>query len=282
MLANRMMMCMNKRKIDHSTPVTVVNSAYTTSATARPQHLSNGWIVTAEMDASRRDIYLHVSEDNGVTWNQLCWVAQSDTHTCFFALTSYGTKVYLLKQCGYSTATYLAVYPIETTTQTNINIISMSHQVVPNASFTDGSGCSIAVSSTGELTVACSDKTPTYSSSFNIRSAKSIDGGVTWTKQDGAAGVDQLYVFNTSGNDSTNPYVQYDKNNKPILFFQQSSNGYYEIYCFTFNGTSWSTPTIIVDVHSYSQYNPIATLSKDNTIHCTWYGGILLQFLVGQ
>ena len=264
---------------DRTTPVSVVNSAYVTSATARPQVLSNGWIVTCTYDNANSMLHFYVSKDNGATTIPLC-MAQF-TANCGFAITSYGTMIY-----GITTfdSAGCKSFRFDATTIPNVDLATISPYSTDNIVTLDtnqisfGSGCSIAVSSTGVLTAAWCSKNVTYPNSFNIRSVKSVDGGITWTKQNGTSGVDQVTADNTVGRDSTEPYVQYDKNDIPNIFTSLNNNGTYYINRRYWNGAAWnSTPGgVVYNGGNYIQSNPTATLQKYGTnagrIWVTWCG----------
>lgn len=267
MLANRMLMCMNKRKIDRSVPVTVVASAYTTSAAARPQVLSNGWLISCAFDSVKYTDYFYVSKDNGKTWSQLCSIVYSATYNTIPAsMCSYGTKITIAKIAQGS----LFVWNIDSITQSNVEIFNIGRILIdsqPNVNYLTGSP-SIAVSSTGCYTLAWSTKTSSYPNSFNIRSVKSIDGGVTWTKQDGTVGIDQITSYNYNNLNYTNPCVIYKSNNLPTIVWQrvnQYSTPYdCAIYGSNYNGTTWAGFYNIYTVENvnYAQSNPTATVQK--------------------
>lgn len=267
MLANRMLMCMNKRKIDHSTPVTIVVSAYTTSATARPQILSNGWIVTMVQNGNTSIIF-YVSKDNGSTWTLLTtWTISSDAG---FSLCSYGNMIYAIAvNTAGTTVPFIKfdVTTVGTTITSSVNIDS--------AQYSFSTGCSIAISSTGILTAAWCSERNTLANDYNIRSAKSTNGGVTWTMQNGVAGVDQVTSNNTSYTGNITPYVQYDKNNNPIIVVVFSTSTQCSLNCFVW-ASGWNLHTIFSTTNTYIQSNPIATLQRYGAnvgrVWCTWYG----------
>ncbi|EDK33945.1 phage tail protein [Clostridium kluyveri] len=257
----------NSVTYDRATPVSVVNSGYTTSATARPQVLSNGWIVTCEFDSTGGNLYFKVSKDNGASFQALCSVLSIST-TTYFAMCSYGTNIYVI--FTNSTNVFKVIFDVTTVTNASQNINSIDSQT------SIGAGCSIAVSSTGTLTAAWCSKNSNYSNTNNIRSAKSIDGGITWTKQDGTSGVDQVTVRGATTLGYVNPYVQYDKNNSPIIFSSYDCSAY-KILAQIYNGSSWSEKTAYTaESTSYTQAHPTATLQKYGTnagrIWVVWHG----------
>lgn len=106
--------------IDKSTPVTVVASAYTTSASARPQRLSNGWMMTCEWNGS--DIlYFQVDKQDGNGFVQLCY-ATTSSWDAGFSIISKGTMVYVLGAKVANSANYFTKF--DALTVSNVNIIA--------------------------------------------------------------------------------------------------------------------------------------------------------------
>ena len=260
----------NYTTYDRTTPISVVNSAYTTSATARPQKLSNGWIVTAEYDSTNAQIKFNISKDEGTTWNQLCYY-NCGSATWNFSIASYGTMIYFVLTSTAGTGLYFLKF--DATSQTNVGLpFTALYEGTGN-----GSGCSIAVSSTGILTIAWSSKNSSYPNSSNILSIKSNNSGTTWTKQDGTSGVDQLTTGNSSGVNSITPYVVYDKNDKPVICYAYQHTTAWQIKNINWTGTEWIAYIIYNSgSNSYTQSNPVATLQKYGAnagrIWVTWHG----------
>lgn len=252
-----------KRLIDKtSLPLMeIVQQPYTTSASARPQRLSNGWIVSMEYDATTYKHILNVSKDNGNTWSQLCYTYANGFDLPWFSICSYGTNVYFVRSDGAA----IRFYKFDATVVTNSVISEIATlDSVSNAFYF--SGQSIAVNpANGHLTAAWSSKNSTYPNSFNIRSAKSVDGGVTWTKQDGTAGVDQLTVNNSSSYNNISPCVIYKSNGLPTIFCsytQTNSN-----FIFAFNYTTYWQNSVSVNNSDfgYIQSSPNSTVQRYGT-----------------
>lgn len=260
---------------DRTTPVQVVNSAYTTSASARPQVLSNGWIVTCVNTTTQLNLYK--STDNGATFTLLGFANNSGVLQ--FSMTSYGTKIYLLINSGGTNNLFRG---FDALNATGGDITTFSGVVAGSVDTgqTSGqfSGCSIAINSTGTtLTAAWSSKNATYPNSFNIRSAKSTDGGVTWTKQDGTAGVDQLTVLNTSGRDNISPNVVYMSNGNPNVFYSIVYSADNRIMGTRWTGSAWSNVIVYGSGSDiYTQSSPSATVQKYGAnvgrIEVVWVG----------
>jgi len=269
MLANKIRFSSSKRLIDKTqTPLTeIVKStpAYTTSASARPQVLSNGWIVSVENDMFGQ-IRLQVSKNNGVSFQYLCYSRYSGAISTTFSISSYGTIVYFLiaDANGYS---YICKF--DATTVTNIDLWA-SKIYVDLSQQTAMGGCSIAVNPTnGHLTAAWSSKNSTYPNSFNIRSAKSTDGGVTWV-------MTQITSYGAVGYDAISPTVVYMQNGYPIITFVYKIPSLYFIMTQSFSGSSWLEVGIYNVSASYTQASPSATVQRYGAnvgrIWVAWHG----------
>jgi len=271
---------------DRSTPTTVVSSAYTTSSNARPQVLSNGWIVTCANDTVNHKLYFYVNKDNGATTpTQLCYSTYTMTN---FAITSYGTRIF----CHFTEATYAEFFSFDATTVTNINI---NNQTALSNPISIGSGCSITVNSIGtELHVSFCEKNSTYPNSFNIRYAKgtisAVDGSVSW------GSVEQVTIQNTSGRDFTSPSIIIS-NTIPCITFQSSYTAFKDDNTnyvsqsailllkrdtsLPYNNSTiinpalvnlWHGKTIYTDSSTYTQSSPDLISDQNGILWCVWEG----------
>ena len=241
---------------DRSTPTTVVASAYTTSASARPQVLSNGWIVST-VQISTTGFICYKSIDNGATWTVL--------HN---ALSSGFTSVQGIATCAHGNYVYVMV-----------NFNNWGEQVYRIS--TDGSAvgttiestqttmgtCSLAINSTGTELHACwCSKNSSYPNSFNIRYAKGTiagDGSVTW------GSVQQLQSFNASGNDCSSPCIVMQNGNPNIVYAWTDGTNRY-VRNLNYNGSLWTRYDIYYS--TYTQSTPNACVTSDGVIHVIWYG----------
>ncbi|WP_411680488.1 hypothetical protein [Clostridium thailandense] len=262
----------NNTTYDRTTLVSVVNSAFVTSATARPQVLSNGWIVTCVYDNANLALRFYASKDNGSTSALLCsWSVNANAG---FSICSKGTILYAIASPSPGTNVYFL--KVDALTVSNISMLNNT-AVIDSGQTAFGLGCSIAVSSTGELTASWNSKNTTYSNSNNIRSAKSVDGGVAWTKQDGTSGIDQITWTNNTNQNSITPYVQYDNNDMAHIIYnmQDTSTNYIKIIIANFNN-AWSLKLLYVDPDGLTQSNPTSTLQKYGVsagrIWVVWHG----------
>lgn len=248
--------------IDHSDPVTVVNSAYTTSVSARPQRLSNGWLVACANDNTGYYINFYKSIDNGATWTYLCRIVLANLASGF-AIASYGTIIH----CLFTQNTTINYKSFDATTVSG----NLSTGIAIDTQTSYGSGCSITANPTnGHLTAAWSSKNSSYPNSFNIRSAKSTDGGATWTKQDGSAGTGQITADNTSGHDTQYPNTIIMSNGNPAILAQRKTNANY-IMCYRWTGSVWSSE-FVYDGTTYTQSIPSAVVAPNGRIGAAWQG----------
>jgi hypothetical protein len=222
---------------------TVVASAYATSASARPQRLSNGWLIASEFDATNKIIYLHKSINNGVSWTQLCFIQNATQVQSSFSLTFKGTDVYLL--CVPNNNVNVWFYKIDAVNVTNINIFANYSSSVESVAQTAVGNMDITINEAKtELHATWASKNSTYVNSFNIRYAKgtiATDGSVTW------GAVEQITDRNTAGSDHLTPSIVIDSNNKVSIL--STYNGMY-VLCISQN----NTPAVTFSVKSGSGF----------------------------
>lgn len=266
---------LNSITYDKTIPVSIIGNAYSTNSNARPQMLSNGWLVSCVYYGSI--IYIRVSKDNGDSWSELCYIAIAGTATGA-SLTSIGNKIYILYPVNNAV---VCLNIIDVPTQADADIYS--NRITLDSSQTAlGATCSIAASPTGAMTAAWYSKNASYPNSFNVRSMKSIDGGINWTKQDGTIGVDQITTDNNANNNSSGPYVQYNKNGNVLIFYSYgyNSGGYYYQFIKCKRFVSSFTEIVVyqqpLNGSQFQQNNPVATLqmygTKAGRIWVVWYG----------
>jgi len=275
MLANKIRFSSSKRLVDKtSVPLTEITpNAYTTSASARPQVLSNGWIVSVFIDEATNYFMFYKSEDNGTTW-QLLGSRYRNGLSTNLSVSSYGNNVYCIgTQLLGVNSSAVSGYRMDVT-----NFASTVSLFTLDSTQNDFAGCSIAVNPTnGHLTAAWSSKNATYPNGFNIRSAKSVDGGVTWTRQNGTAGVDQVTYFNDASLNFRNPYVIYKNNGHPSIIYDYTYDG--RIRCNNYSGTEWQTmftDVTVYQLNGYGHFLPSATVQRYGAnvgrIWVAWHG----------
>lgn len=252
-----------KVTVDHSNPVSVAGSPYTTSANARPQVLSNGWIIATVYDSTSQQFRFFVSKDNGSSYQQLCYKNTAASASPEISVCSYGTKIFALHTVrtginGVSCILFDAV----TIANTEVPYVSIETQTAV------GQGGYITVDSTGTLHAAWSSKNSSYPNSFNIRYSKSTDGGTTW------AAPTQITNVNTgSYRNVTNPCIVV-KNNNPVIVYQDldSNTPSYCIFANYYNGIAWSGSKYIYNGGTYVQSYPSATITSNGRIGVVWNG----------
>ncbi|OPX43838.1 hypothetical protein CLHUN_23190 [Ruminiclostridium hungatei] len=248
--------------IDHSDPVIVAGSPYTTSANARPQVLSNGWIVATVYDSTAQQFRFFVSKDNGTSYQQLCYKNTASSASPEISVCSYGTKIFALHtvRTGINGISCL-IFDAATTANTEVPYVSIETQTAV------GSGGYIAVDSTGILHAAWCSKNSSYPNSFNIRYSNSTDG-TTW------ATPTQITNINVgSYRNVTNPCIII-KNNNPVIIYQDldSNTPSYCIFVNYYNGTAWSGSKYVYNGGAYVQSYPSATITSDGRISVVWSG----------
>jgi hypothetical protein len=243
-------------------PTVVVNSAYDISGNGgrKMVRLSNGWIVTVVRGGgSGYNPYFYVSQDNGQTWSQLCYI-NSNASPGILAIASTGTTIYCLygyDVTGTNTSTISFSSFDATTVGTNPTVKGIEAQ-------NDVGGCSICVDGNGKIWAAWCSKNSTYPNSFNIRVSSSTDGGNTWSTPT------QITTNNTSGQDNTNPCIVVRSNNYPTIIWQFATNN--AIKAISWNGSGWGSIVTVYTGSTYAQSNPCAVVDGNDVIYCCWSG----------
>jgi len=251
---------------DRSTPTTVVASAYTTSKDARPQVLSNGWIVTAEVSGTR--MYFQVSKDNGANFIPLCF---TDYMYDTFSIVSKSTTIYIISWITGGGVVYFGKF--DASTQTNVDFMpSGAGRVNIDSSQTSfGTGCSLTINPTGtELHASFSSKNATYPNSFNIRYAKgtisAVDGSVSW------GSVEQVTVYNTTNLDQKSPCIIINASGYPVILNEEhNGTSSYRIFANVFNGSIWDSK-VVYNGGVYVQSSPDLISDQNGILWCCWHG----------
>lgn len=257
---------------DRSIPVTVIASAYDTSGNGgrKVVRLSNGWLVCVVAAPSGLiGPVWYKSIDNGVTWTRLCY-ADIGAVPYALALVSYGTNVYTMFCLSGGTANWNFKFDATTVTNTDRSGYAIT---LDSAQSSSGPGCSITCDSSVNLYAAWCSKNATYPNSFNIRHAKSTDGGATWKKADGSAGIDQITIYNISTTNMMYPSIVINSSGYPVIIASYSTSASNAIVAYRWTGAAWSSSTVYtVATAAYGQNFPSAVVSPDNSIHVVWAG----------
>lgn len=241
----------------------VIANAYQTHASARPQRLSNGWIVTVEFNVSVA--YFQVSKDNGNSFVPLCR-SSNVFGKKGMSLASKGTTLYFIKQ-DLSSGTTLNFIKIDATTVVNGDLDATRKNIDTGQNNFEMQSSLTVDPTNGHLHAAWASKNATYPNSFNIRYSKSVDGGVTWSV------VEQVSKFNSVGLNQTNPSIVV-RSGQPYIFSEFGE--VLRVITPTGLGSdssffSWTFKTVYSSP-AYFQYNVSAITDKDDTFHSTWHG----------
>lgn len=266
---------------------TVINQPYDTSGNGGRKlvRLSNGWLVAGVYDSINSQIKFFASQDNGQTFQQLCYVS-GVISTISFALASKGTNVYLLATM---LGPVMGFVKFDATTVTNTDLVSTKVNIDTGQSSLGG-GASLAINEAGtELHAAWASKNSTYPNSLNIRYAKgtiNADGSVTW------GSVTQVTKVNSANEYLQNPSIIV-KDGFPYIFVEakgsdNSVRGGYYLLCMSTNLTGNSSAWVLVNPNkdsawgdntvyssssiSYPQSSPSACVDKNGRIWVAWHG----------
>lgn len=256
-------------------PTVIVASSYIIHGNGgrKIARAGNGWLVALLFDSVNYTHIIYKSTDNGATWTVVCSINYTNYYQYAGSLACYGNNIYIL--VPWST-TSMYFFKFDITTQTNVNIDSTKLEIDPGQ-LSVQVYASLAVDSLGYLHAAWCSRNATYNNSTNIRSAKSVDGGVTWTKQDGTAGVDQVSTLNTVNYSLFNPCIICDKNNIPFISAEYNgNNSTLAIVSARFITNAWSYGYYIYNGGIYQQTQASLITQKKGInagrIWCAWHG----------
>ncbi len=259
--------------INVTTPISAASVNYTTYASARPQVLSNGWIVAPAADETNKAIIIMVSKDGGSSWSTLCTISNGTVNSSDalsfgggLSCTSSSNNIYILcwRMSSSGSKGTICYWTINAATQTNTNVYSTKVDIEEQN--TIGSGCHIAIDSSSALHAVWSSKNAPYSNSFNIRYSKSTDNGFIW------ATVSQKTTENDSGRYFSNPNIVFKSNGEPIVIGLFFNTPYYSIVNIDGNLIDRNTVKTVYSGGAYSQSSPNAVVTNDGVIHVVWHG----------
>lgn len=262
----------SQTQIDRTTQVEVVAKPndLISNGGRKTTRLSNGWIVTASLDSTTPQIDVHVSKDDGATFQRLCYVSEVAGFVALdFALESTGNIVHLLRSFPNGSNSGANIYNFDATTQSDVALTGAV--VVQGGNQSSMGGCSLAIAPNGDLHACWTSKNASYPNSFNIRHSKSTDGGANW------ATVTQITTLNSSGFDFNNPSLVLNSIGNPVTIQQYVGGGssYYITSC-VYNGSAWVVESgrgyTVYNGATYTQSNPSADVLSDGTIVVAWEG----------
>lgn len=237
---------------------TIIAQPYNTAGNGGRKlvRLSNGWLVAAVKDTSNNLLRFYKSIDSGNTWSEIHKRTFSPTPSDM-SIVSNGNTVHVV--VGYSTAIY--TFKFDATT---IQLNDTPSLVLADQNQVTIGNVSLAIDPTnGHLHAAWASKNASYPNSFNIRYAKSTDGGVAWSA------VEQVTVRNVSGSDYLEPSIVV-RNGVAYVFNMQRQSGGHSLFVWE----SFSKTTrLVFSGGSYVQIHPSAVVDKVGVIHVAWTTG---------
>lgn len=215
---------------------TVIGSGYVTYRNARPQLLSNGWIVAAVYSSSTTALLFRVKKTSAGAWENLAFLTKPNVLS--WSLQVKGTRVFSTLRTSSSNATSFLNFDATTVSSST----TLSASVIDNTSTSGAfSGEDLIINSDGtELHHIFSAKTATYSAGFMPRYMKgviAVDGTVSW------GAVEQVVTIDLSYN-LINPALYLNSNNIPC--FVVESDGLRRI-----SGTDFSQNTYFKAIFNF-------------------------------
>lgn len=243
-------------------PGTVINQPYSTAGNGGRKlvRLRDGTLFVAVISSST-DWRIYKSTDNGITFSEFL---RKPFSVGDMALTTDGNRLFIAFTHSSTNIKFFA-YNADGTVITGIEPVN-GKNIDSSQSSLDKVSLTIDPSN-GHLYAAWSSKNTTYPNSFNLRYAKSTDGGVTWSTPEKV----------TRDNDQYRYFVFPSivvANGKPfILTFYRNTSTYF-ISCMSFNGSTWINNPVHSQGITYSMKGPSAIVDKNGVIHVTWSSGV--------
>lgn len=231
---------------------TVVAQPYSTTGNGGRKlvRLNDGTLIGAVIETTvPQQIRVYRSEDRGTAWTLgLSYTINAVTD---LAMVNLGSRYGMIWKTGNSVMFATAN---KDNGEQNSAIIDSGQSAV--------GAVSLAIDPTnGHLHAAWASKNATYTSSFNIRYAKSTDGGVTWSV------VEQVSAYNSSNIEVTNPSIVV-VNSMPVILVQIVNSITTTIQSFVKQST-WSNK-LVHNGATRTQSYPSAVVDKNGVIHVAW------------
>lgn len=215
---------------------TVASTALQTSPNARPQHLSNKWIVTAGYNTTEKTIYLQVNKMDGNGFVPLANIMNVTYYNGKFSMVSKGNFVYLAACAVLSGQAAINFWSIDVTKVPNVQLTSSTTGVfytnITNVSTAQIDFDSVSLNIIDSAIYAgMSRKSTDRSNCFNAAYNKGVinpDGSVTW----GTLG--EVTIQNSSGGYDTRNVSTIVANGRLLIFADIVfvGNGNRAIVCF--------------------------------------------------
>lgn len=238
--------------IDRTTPVQVVNQAYT--PVGRPVRMDNGDLIAVAYETSAR-LRVYRSTDNGANYSEIsnAFIGVATLHG---ALTTDGTNVHL----AYTTTGAIA-YVINFDPSTVGGTLPTAVNIDTGQNSTGG--IDIISAPNGDLHAAWASKNATRPNSFNVRYSVSTDNGVSWST------VTEISIYDSATSYAQNPAIVINSLGNPVIIAEFRFNTIYGITSYTYNGSTWNSK---VDIYTSTsvQEKPSADVRLDGKIIITW------------
>lgn len=268
--------------IDKSTPVQVVNAAYSTDGNGgrKVARLDNGWIVALLYDSIFPYYTLELTKDNWATKITMKGDGTVSNPERGLALETEGNNIHILG----ATSNSIAFTSLDATTLNDLDtfpvpIVETGYNTI------DDNSLSLGINEFGgkdKITYGVCGKKPSHPNSNNLfaRQGTISAGVVTW------GSVEQVFTANLSGYNHIDPSVIYSDNDRPsiISIYQTASNWF--VQTSNYNGSTWD----LVDIYnsgssSYIQGNPSATFmppSVATLINASYTSGLIIVAWEGK
>ncbi|ERI10884.1 sialidase family protein [Aneurinibacillus aneurinilyticus] len=255
------------------TNINIVNGKYQTSVYSRPQRLNNGWLLVCvqdSSDSSRNVIRCYVSEDEGLTWRQLCYFSSPGaSHASRASVASIGTKVtvfYNNRSYGSNLTKFYAVTFDATTVTVGSDLTNNAVLVDTQDDYFD---TTVEYAPDGTIHAAWVSKNSVYQKAYNIRYSKSTDGGITWRAPI------QITKSDTPNDNFYRPFLVILNNGEPAILCDRGS---ISNVIYILRETGLNTATVFTwtysAIYSFSdtQSRPNAIVDGNGQIHIVWDG----------
>ena len=190
------------------------------------------------------------SDDTGLTWQQLCTCAVSNSS---YGLATDGTTVMLAYIVSNGDS-----YSVTINGDTQVDEDIAGNVVLIHDGFSGGVSIDVVYGAGSWWTTFVNDElTP----KDEVKWSRSVDDGVTWSTA-------QLIA-----NETTENAMCTDSNGNPIVvYIRRDGSNLYSVWSAVYNGVSWDAPVQIYNAGAYFQTNPSVECKSTDEICVAWHG----------